>query len=648
MASILNIGTSGLLAYQRALSTVSHNISNANTDGYSRQTVDLATQKPQFSGAGYIGAGVKVAGVKRNYDQFLVSQISDNLSLFKQQDKLASLSAQLDNFLADPDIGISPTLQNFFKAVQDVSTDPASDTTRQVLLSQAQTLASVFNDTYTRLDTIKSGLNRDISVNVDEINSLAQGIANYNKDIVRAQGSSQSFAPNDLLDQRQVLINRLAELVKVTTIEQDNGALNVFIGNGQSLVTDTEARSLSVIQNEFDPARVDIGIKTGNAVTNITAQLTGGEIGGALEFRNNLLNQSYTTIGLLATALSEDINDQHQLGYDLNGQLGGNFFKDITTASSSQSAFNAATTNTTFQSSVTDSNLLQASDYRLDYSGGNYTLTRLNDNSVVAGPLDLAALSTAVSASEGFTIALSSGATISNGDSFLISPVRNAARDIAVDINDPKLIAAASPLRFAQNSANSGNGAISQDLLVQRTGNTLPAAPITLTFDNTANVFNLSSGGTLAYDPATDSGNTLQVNVAGLGTYQFTFTGTPANGDAFSLGTNTNGISDNRNALAMIGLQQSKQLNNGSADYQEAYTRLVTDVGVKTRQAEFGRDSSAALYERSFSAQQEISGVNLDEEAANLLKFQQSYQAIARVITAADQMFQSLLGAVSR
>lgn len=648
MADLLNIGSSGLLAYQRALTTVSHNITNANTEGYSRQSVELATQKPQFSGAGYEGSGVKVAAVRRNLDQFLEGQLSTSLSTFKQQEKLASLSAELDNFLADADVGISPTLQNFFKAVQDVSTDPSSSTARQVLLSESETLSAVFNDTYTKLDTIKNGLNVDISVNLEEINSLSQGIAGYNKEIARAQGGSDKFPPNDLLDQRQDLVNKLAELVKVSTLEQDDGSLNVFIGKGQSLVIGSESRTLSVLRSEFDPTRLDIGLKTGSTVSNITAQLSGGEIGGLLEFRNNLLNQSYATVGLLAVALSEDMNAQHQLGYDLNGQLGGNFFNDITVTNSTASSSNAPSTDTIFQSTVTDSNRLQASDYRLDYSGGNYTLTRLNDNSVIAGPLGLAALTTAVEASEGFSIALASGATISDGDRFLLAPVRNGSRDLAVSINDTKLIAAASPLRFAQSSTNSGNASISQDLLVQRTGNSLPAAPITLTFDDVANVFNLSSGGSIAYDPATDSGSSLQVAVAGLGSYQFTLTGTPANGDVFTLGTNTNGISDNRNALAMVALQQQKQVNNGSADYQAAFTELVTDVGVKTRQAEFGRNSSGAIYERVFAAQQEVSGVNLDEEAANLLKFQQAYQAVARVITTADELFQTLLGAVSR
>jgi len=652
MTDLLNIGVSGLLAYQRSLATVSHNITNVNTDGYSRQTVNTATRPPQFTGAGFEGAGVQVTSIQRSYDKFLTEQLSESLTAFRQQEKLALLSSELDNFLADPEVGLSPVLQNFFKSVQDMSTDPSSAPARQVMISEANTLATVFNDSYSRLDKINGSLNTDIGVIVDQVNNLSGSIANINKQIVSTRGSDNSFPANDLLDQRQVLIDKLSELVAVKTQEQDDGSVNVFIGKGQSLVVGTKAINLSVTSNEFDATRIEVGVRSGSTVSNISSQLSGGELGAIFDFRDGLLKDSFNSIGQVALALSEDFNAQHQLGLDLNGQLGGNFFNDITTSLSAGSSFNNVATNTVYQTTVTDSNLLRASDYRMSYDGTDYTLTRLEDNAVVAGPSSLVALSAAVSASEGFTISLSSGATVNASDSFLFTPTKSAARDIAVAISNVNDVAAASPLKFSRNATNGGSALFGNDVLTTvNAGATLPAVPLTFTFDSTLNVFNITNNApvnTIAYNPATDSGNTLQLSVAGLGTYSFTVTGTPSNGDSFVLDSNVGGVGDNKNALALIGLQTQKRVGNGSANYQDSFAQLVTKVGVKTSQAEFGRDASEVLYHRSVESQQTVSGVNLDEEAANLLKFQQAYQASARIITTADELFQTLLSAVSR
>ncbi len=648
MADLLSIGTSGLLAYQQSLATVSHNITNVNTDNYSRQRVELSAQTPQFTGAGFEGAGVKVNGVTRLYDQFLTDQVVTNLSTLKQNEKLAQLSNELDNFLADPKASVPPVLQNFFKAMQDLSTSPSSAPDRQVLLSQAETLASVFNNSAVRLDSLRDGINIDLSATINEVNSLSQGLADINRDIILAKGLGGNALPNDLLDQRQAMISKLSELVNVTTIEQSNGALNIFIGKGQSLVVNTKAQMLGISKNEFIATQLEVAVVTGSAVTNINSQIAGGKLGGLLEFRQDLLDVTSSVLGLVALAVSEDMNAQQQLGLDLNGALGANLFKDLTNSTSLASSLNNAATDTVYQTTVTNSNLLQASEYRLDYDGTNYTLTRLSDNKAVAGPLSLGALSTAVSASEGFSIVLNSGSTVNAGDKFLISPVRRSARDIAVTIKDGNLIAAASPLRFSQASTNTGNTIIDRDKLITRTGNTLPGTPITLTFDSAGNQFTVSTGGTIAYNPATASGSALTITVAGLGNYQFTVTGTPANGDVFTLSTNTAGQGDNRNVLDMVALQQQKQVKNSGASYQEAFAGLITEVGVKTRQAEFGRDASNVLYERALSSQQALSGVNLDEEAANLIRFQQGYQAVARIIQTADELFNTLLRAVSR
>jgi len=655
MADLLNIGVNGLLAYQRSLSTVSHNISNVNTEGYRRQRVELSTQTPQYTGSGFEGAGVKVAAVTSVYNQFVETQVTNNTSLFNEQDTLLRFSSDLDNLLADPDVGVSPVLQTFFKSLQDLSTDPGSTPVRQVVLSEAEALTSIFNDTYTRLNTQQSGVNAEISSAVNDINSLSKSIADINKNILLTSGGNTNFPPNDLIDQRQTLINELAELVSLNTVTQDDGSVNVFIGKGQSLVVGTSSQQLTTATNEFDITQLEVGISVGSGSVNISNQITGGKLGGALLFRNDVLDKAYNQLGRVALTLSEDINAQHQLGYDLSNTLGGNFFTDLTSTIATQNSNNATATNHVYTATVSDSNLIQASNYRLDYGTGNvYSLTRLSDNSVIGSSTNLTTLSTAVSTSEGFTLALTSGSSIAVGDSFLVSPTKNAARDIDMALTNTSQLATASPLLASRSTSNTGDANFTKDGLISSTG-TLPTSPITFTFSSGTNTFVASpaaattpAGATIAYNPATDSGTEYQVVLAGVGTYQFTVTGTPANGDAISVDVNSNGSGDNRNILAMINLQEQKGVANGSANYQEAYSELVSEIGVKTKRAEFSANANQVLFDRAVSSQLEISGVNLDEEAADLIRFQQSYQAVARIITTADELFQTLLGAVSR
>lgn len=655
MADLLNIGVNGLLAYQRSLSTTSHNIANVNTEGYRRQRVELSTQNPQFTGAGFEGSGVKVAAVTSIYNQFIENQLTNNTSLFNEQETLHKLSSDLDNLLADPDTGLSPVLQSFFKSLQDLSTDPGSTPVRQVVLSEAEGLTSVFNDTYTRLENQKAGVNAEISSAIVEINSLSTSIANINKDILLTSGGSGNFPANDLIDQRQTLINELAELVSLTTVTQKDGSVNVFIGKGQSLVVGTKSLQLATSTNDFDITKLEVGIAVGSSSVNISNQIKGGKLGGALLFRNDVLDKAYNQLGRVALTLSEDMNAQHQLGFDLNNVLGGNFFTDLTSTTAAANGNNAGATDHVYTATVSDSNLIQASDYRLDFGTGNvYSLTRLSDNTVIGSSASLATLSSTTSASEGFTLTLTSGSSITIGDSFLVSPAGTAARDIDVALTNTKQIAAASPLFATRAAANTGDARFSNDALISSTGS-LPTAPITFTFNSGSNTFVASpsaattpAAATIAYNPATDSGTQYQVVLAGVGTYQFTVTGTPANGDSLSVDVNSSASGDNRNILSMINLQEQKTVANGSANYQESFSELVSETGVKTKRAEFSMNANQVLYERAVSSQLEVSGVNLDEEAADLIRFQQAYQAVARIITTADELFQSLLGAVSR
>lgn len=645
---LLGTAVSGLIAFQRQLATTGHNISNVNTPGFSRQTVQLDARLPQFSGDGFIGNGVGITTVKRNYDDFLTAQVRTSTAANSQLQQFVQSASQVDDLLSDPRAGLAPSLQSFFDAVHGLANDPTSTTGRQVLLSQANALADRFHYLDQRLTDLRNGVNISITTAVNEINNLASSIATVNNQIVQASANASGQPPNDLLDKRDALIEQLAEHVSVSTLKQDNGAVNVFIGNGQTLVIGGTTNTLAVVPNQYDATRYEIGYSMGATTLNISNSITGGSLGGMLDYRNQILDTTQNALGRVAIGISATFNTQHRLGVDPSGVLGGNFFSPIDTTSSSSRVL----TSSTAQVGVTITNpaALTTSDYRLDFSGGNYTLTRLSDNAVVypanaafpAGPID------------GLSFTLAALPVPVAGDSFLIQPTRLGAKDIGVALNDSARIAAAGPLRTsaATNASglptNLGTGTISAGTVSNTTGLPL-AAPttITMTFDSATNLFTVvgGPGGTLAYNPATE-GAGKQFTFAGFGGITFTLAGTPQTGDSFVIGNNTNAAGDNRNALALGDLRSALTLANSTATYENAYGQMVADVGTNTHRAQVNQNAQQSVLAQATEARDSVAGVNLDEEAANMVRFQQAYQAAAQMIAVSNSVFQTMLNAV--
>lgn len=712
---LLGIATSGLLAYQRSLATAGHNISNVNTEGYSRQRVELSARQPQFAGNGFIGSGVQVDTVRRLYDEFVTTQILNQTASYGQMENFYQRVAPLDNILADPQSGISAGLARFFDAVQGVADDPTSVPARQVLLSEAGSLVNRFQLFDQQLNDIRDALNQEIRTRVENINSLAASVARLNDDIALATGAGNNPPPNDLLDQRDLLIKRLAEQVAVTTQPQDDGALNVFIGNGQTLVIGARALPLSVLPGRFDPAELDVGYGSGGGAVPITAQLSGGALGGLLQFRSQVLDSTQNTLGQIAVGLSSRFNDQQRLGMDLNGNRGDYFFSNIAPTVAQVYTTSSATVG----AAIIDVGALTASDYRLDRSGASYTLTRLSDGSVT----DLAALGFPAGpvTVDGLRLSVSAG-IIADGDSFLIRPTRGASRAMGLDIQDTAAVAAAAPIRTQAAFGNTGSGVVSAgvvnspnnrvtitftagnsfDVVDNTTGATLatglayadptnvsfngwtvslsgaPVAGDSFVIDNLVTTDN-SAGGSIGVpvvdasgadpnltDPVTitfnDPPNSFNVAGATSGSpvlnvpytpgqplsfngWTLDIRGTPAAGDSFSVSANTGGVSDNRNALLLAGLQDAPVLA-GNATFEAAYGRLVADVGSATRFAESGAAAQKNLLDDAVARRESLSGVNLDEEAANLVKFQQAYEASARVVAVAGSLFDTLISAI--
>ncbi|PCJ91456.1 MAG: flagellar hook-associated protein FlgK [Porticoccaceae bacterium] len=638
MADILNVGTSALLSLQRAITTTGHNIANVNTEGYSRQRVNFETLIPQLSGGSYIGSGVNAASIERIYDQFLTSEVRSRTTSQNGFQAFSELSSRLDSLLADPDVGLSPTLESFFGALQDVANNPGSLPERQVLLGEAEVLADRFHYLDSNFRSLESELNARIETSVSDINSLARSIAELNEQVVRATAASGGAPPNDLLDSRDQLITQLSEKIGVTTVAQSDGSINVMVGNGQALVVGFSAQQLQAFDNPYDGTQTLVGIAgLSGSVTDLGRFLNGGELGAVLDFREQVLDPARNQLGLVAMGLAATFNEQHQLGVDLDGQPGGDFFRPLSatyTANPNNSGLSSMSV------AISDATALTGDDYNLRYDSGQWTLTNLSTkvSQTSAGPFSV----------DGLTVSVA-GAPV-NGDTFLIQPTRQGATLFEVVLNRAEDFAGASPLRSQEILTNIGSASI--DDLTVNDASALPlASQVTLTFNPDAlgagiPGFDVTgiAGGPLAYDPTSESNG----KSFSLGGFEFTLSGDPQVGDELIIENNLNGSGDNRNALALAGLQTTNLLHGGTASYQDAYGGLVAGVAVKTRQAQAGANTEQVLLNQSVSARDSVSGVNLDEEAANLIRYQQAYQAAAQVIAVANEMFQVLLNATRR
>ena len=689
MADLFTSALSGMNAAQLGVVTAEHNIANASTPGYTRQQVLLGARAGQQTGGGFVGQGVDVTGVVRIYDQYL------NIQVLQEQNQASYLTAyhsamtQIDNLIADPAAGASPAMQSFFEALNGVANNPESMPARQTLLGNAQFAVNRFQAIDQRLTDIADGLTGQISSSVNMVNSYAQQIATLNGSIKRATASGQGQQPNDLIDQRDQLINQLNQEIKTNVLRQPDGTASVFIGSGQALVIDEQTMRLQVVQSANDPSKVDIAyLNNGRAIAMQQSSLQGGKIGAYLTFRDQSLEPARNALGRVALGMAISVNQQNQLGQDLNGALGGNLFNVASPRVDKNANNNSASGVPSV--AITDVAGLTGNDYQLRFNGGtSYTLLRLPNN--VATNLDLATPQTV----DGMTI--TAPVPVTAGDSFLIRPTANAARDIALATSDPTKIAAAVPIRATSALTNSGTATISAGTVASPL-NANVQLPVTLTFNNPPTTYSLtSSNASIAADGTTvtvanttnmavgmpltgygfptgttiasiTNGTTFVASAATvsavpatgqtlqIGSYSYTsgsdisfngwttkISGSPVAGDVFNVSTNTNATGDNRNALLMAGLQTQNLMANGTVSLQGAYGQLVGDIGAKTGELAVTSLAQTSMVAQTVAAQQAVSGVNLDEEAANLIRFQKAYQAAAKAMQIAQTMFDAIM-----
>ncbi|VTU25483.1 Flagellar hook-associated protein 1 [Variovorax sp. SRS16] len=648
--SLFLTGLSGLNVARTALVTTAHNTANVYTPGYSRQVAEIASAGAISSGSGFIGSGANVSTVSRSYDRYLTAQLAAAQSASAALSTNSTQINRVDTLLADKTSGLTPLMQSFFASMQGVADTPADPAARQQLISSAQSLSSKFRSTDQYLSDLNSSINDQIGGSVDQINTYSSKIASLNKQISMLSDMAGGQPPNDLLDQRDQLVSQLGQIVDVKVLQQDNGKYNVFIATGQSLVVGDQAAKMVAGPSAADPTREALSLVgyAGNTSEISDDTITGGSLGGLMAFRSQTLIPTQNAIGRLAMSISDAVNAQHKLGVDLNGTLGQDFFTQATPGVLS----NAGNTgNLVLGATLSDASQLTTSDYSVevrDVAGTlNYSVTRLSDKQSMGSFTSLPI------SFDGVTVAATSG-TAQAGDTFLVQPTRAGARDLDVLVRDPAKVAAASPLSTGNTVGNQGSGALggasvdasypasplaatvtlSYDAASQTLSGFPAASPVTVTLaDGTATTY--AAGAAVPYSAGA---------AMSFGGISVSMTGAPAQGDTFTVGKNVSGVSDGSNALQLGALQRKATMGNGTTTFNSAYAQLVSEVGNRAMEIQVAGATQDSVTSQIKASQQSISGVNQDEETANLLMYQQMYQANAKVIQTASTMFDAILG----
>lgn len=630
--SIFSIGVTGLNAAQVALATTGNNITNVYTPGYNREVTLLTENRT--------GSGVGVSGVQRQFNQFIATQLNQAISSNSALSAYEVQINQIDNLLADRDAGLAPLFQNFFSAMQKLVATPSDPAARQGVLGTADTLTAQFRAFDSYLNDMQSGVNGQLDNQVVQVNNIAEQIAKLNREIGLAKAKTGT-EPNSLLNQRDQLVTELSGYVSVKVVQQDGGGYNIGIGNGLSLVAGSTSFRLETMPSAADPTRTVIAYRdTNGALLELREEnFTGGQIGGLMTFRRETLDRAQNQLGQMAVAMAVGFNAQHRLGVDLNGDQGGDFFS-VGAPSAFSSSKNSSAASLTAEYDPTKINELNIVDYDVVHSAGAYTVTRRDTGAVVDGNYDAVAGTLSFG---GMTVTVNG--TPADGDRFQIQPVRRAAQQLRTEVADIGKIAAGTvTLSPASGAAGAAN--------VAWTAKLDPANSDKLSIGSSGSVtYTVSYDGT-DYSATDAGGNPVDVQVKevdgkpvlSLGGVEVSLAADLAGGESFSLSASTlsSGSGDNRNAVQMLELQNIK-LVNGSASLSQAYASMVSDVGNRTNIVQVNQDAQEGLVKQLKAVQQGESGVSLDEEGANLLRFQRYYQASAKVIEIGTTVIDTLL-----
>ncbi|RUL62993.1 flagellar hook-associated protein FlgK [Dyella dinghuensis] len=628
MSSLLNIGISGLNAAQVALATVSNNIANASTSGYSEERVDQVETIGGESNSQYtIGSGVDVVAVQRAYSQFLTTALWSSNSNLQAATTTSNLTSTLNSAFSGSG-NLQTALDNLYSGFSSVANSPSSSSVRQSVLGDASSLTSVYNTLGQQLSQQSSQVNQQIGDTVTSINGLTSQIATLNQQIL-ASGSNSN--PNSLLDQRDQLIQQLAGFTGISTATDSNGSIAVYTSSGDTLVSGAQSYALASGPNQYDPGSTDVFDTSGN---DITSQLSGGSLGALVSYRNTVLEPAQNALGQSAIALASSVNAQQADGLNLNGQQGQAIFS-VGSPDVLPSSTNAGSASVS--ASISDVSQLTTSDYILRYTGSGTGTNGWSLSTTTGQSVALTANSNGSLSADGLTLNVSG--TAQTGDSYEIEPTRNASTSLTVSMTDPNGIAAAAALAGTAATANTGTATVSSVSVTNSSNaNLLSGATVTFgaggAYTITDGAGNTTTGTYTSGQPITADGWSLSLS------------GTPASGDSFTVAANTNGLNSNANALALAGLADSGVLDGGKTSVVDSYSNLTTQVGDAGSLATSDLTTQTNLYNEAASNQQSLAGVNLNTEAASLVQYQQAYQASAQVISTAQQLFTSLITAI--
>lgn len=643
--SILGIAYSGLNAFQYALDVAGNNIANSTTRGYSRQSILLTQSASHRYGGSYIGSGVAIASIYRNSDQFANAQVRSTLSTKSQYNAFYQQAIQIDQLTSQSGSSISSSLQTFFDSFNQLNNAPDSAASRGVALSQSQLLVEQFIFLQGNLDKFQENSTAQITAVADKINEITANIVALNQEIM----GKPNFP--ELLDQRDLLLKDLSEYAELSIMELDNGMVNVGLSSGEMLVVGPNQRTLSVQYNPVSGLGTKVFLGSGAGQLDITSELTTGTLGGLMDYERGVLAKTNQTIGLMAIGLAQTFNAQNKLGMDLNNQLGQNIFTDYnTTAMQLQRSISSAknTGTGTLSVDITDLSKVQISDYQLVVSDvATNQLRLIRDSDGTSTTLNWSSNPPAPPAGQiaidGMTITVDNMANLADNDSFTITPTRGAAREFALQINDANQMALASAVRTSASMNNTGAGSVNLGTVLNTSSvnNQYRVDFISPTDFNVVDVAtNTIVSGPLPFTPNTD--NVVQIPDATNPSYSIVLSGMPATGDQFTAEYNQGGFGDNRNGLLLAGLQQSQLFSNGTETLFDCYSDLLSDVGSQTYQAKTRAAAFDILHQQSVDMQESKSGVNLDEEGANLLRFQQAYAAAGKLMEISTQMMHVL------
>jgi len=687
--NLMDLGLQGLLTTKQTLDTIGHNITNVNTQGYSRQTTTITTAGAQNFGGAFYGVGVKVEDVTRSFDEFSFLDLQGNTSNLGYNQTFLNAVSRIDQVISDEDTSISNTLAQFFAAFNTVADNPNSLESRNALIEVSQNLTSTFNRLHEQLDIQYRAVNDDVENIAQEMTALAQNLADVNDQIQLNFNNGTKNQPNDLLDQRDRLVLQLSEYTNVTTVPADNGMISLFVGSGQPLVLGTKALKVDAIIDRTDNSKLELALNNNGTIQRLRGDVMGGKIQGLTDFRNNVLDEAFNQLGLTAIGIGHLVNQQQQEGLDLNQQVGGNFFNDFNDILSMQQRVLSTTDGlgtATLGLQIEDVGLLPADDFELtvlSYAGGppetvQFQLTNLRDGSQqnipATGVQDLSVSRNIDVAQYGFSInvdSVSAADPLQAGKQFELRPTRLGAQNISTEIIDPALIAAAANIMTITDGAGNTGASEARISSINSpsdvnfptpedvTTNPVTAArglrieitePIAGTF--VYSVLDANSGLPIeepAGTPITNQVFTIPgqtISHAGFD-IDITIEDTAAlDNYSFTLDYHETGTGNNENALIMANFQTDKILNQGRSTFQDNYALLSADVGSATSSAEARVQSAEVLFEQAETRMSSKSGVSLDEEASQLLRYQAAYNAAAKVITVADELLDTILAAV--